>query len=144
MKEPASGDVSAVILLGDGQWPGISLTDIWPDWEAYEALSIEIENPEVTNLPIGIRIHDRDHRHNQTFDDRFNRRIDLVPGRQTLQIDLREICEAPAGRKMNMAEIDGLVFFATGRQAGRRFVLHDLRLVEPNTLDDRDLSSCRF
>lgn len=144
IKEPTSGKVSAAILLGDGQWPGISFPDIWPNWEAYEALSIEIENPEVTNLPISIRIHDRDHRHNQTFDDRFNRRMDLVPGRQTLQIDLREIREAPAGRKMNMAEIDGLILFTTRRQAGRRFVLHDIRLVEPSTLNDRDLSSSRF
>ena len=70
--------------------------------------------------------------------------MDLVPGRQTLQIDLREIREAPAGRKMNMAEIDGLILFTTRRQAGRRFVLHDLRLVEPSTLNDRDLSSSRF
>jgi hypothetical protein len=138
MKEPTSGDVSAVILLGDGQWPGISLTDIWPDWEAYEALIIEIENPEVTNLPISIRIHDRGHRNNQTYNDRFNRRFDLVPGRQTFQIDLGEIRDAPVGRKMNMAEIDGLVLFTTRKQAGRRFVLHELRLVGTRTLNNGD------
>jgi hypothetical protein len=132
-KEPMSGRVSAVILLGDGQWPGISFTDIWPNWEAYDALEVDIENPEATTLPISIRIHDRDHRHNRTFDDRFNRRIDLAPGRQVLEIDLEEIREAPSGRKMNMAEIDEVILFSTRKQAGRRFVLHDLSLVGPST-----------
>ena len=131
-KAPTSGGVSAVILLGDGQWPGISFTDIWPNWEAYDALKVDIENPEATTLPISIRIHDRDHRDNRTFDDRFNRRIDLAPGRQVLEIDLKEIREAPVGRKMNMAEIDEVLLFSTRKQAGRRLVLHDLSLVEPS------------
>jgi hypothetical protein len=137
-KEPISGKVSAVILLGDGQWPGISFADIWPNWEAYDALRVDIENPEATILPIGIRIHDRDHRHSQAFDDRFNRRIDLAPGRQVLEIDLKEIREAPLGRKMNMAEIDEVILFSTRKQAGRRLVLHDLSLVGPSAPDRTD------
>lgn len=137
-KEPMSGRVSAVILLGDGQWPGISFTDIWPNWEAYDALKVDVENPEATTLPISIRIHDRDHRHNRTYDDRFNRRIDLAPGRQVLEIDLNEVREAPSGRKMNMAKIDEVILFSTRKQARRRLVLHDLTLVGPGTPNHTD------
>jgi len=137
-REPTTDGVSAVILLDDVQWPGISFTDVWPDWEAYEALVIEIENPDVTNLPIAIRIHDRRHRDNQEYDDRFNRSLSLVPGRQSIRIGLEEVREAPVGRKMNMKEIDGLVLFAARDQAGRQFILHDLRLVEGGSANDPD------
>jgi hypothetical protein len=138
MTEQTSKSVSASILLGDGQWPGIAFTDIWPNWETYEALDIEIENPEVTDLSINIRIHDRNHRHSQKFEDRFNRTVSLTPGRQTLRINVSEIRKAPVGRMMNMAEIDGLILFATRQQAGRRVVLHSLCLVVPSMTNDRN------
>lgn len=133
IEDETSGEVSAEILLGDGQWPGIAFTDIWPDWEAYEALVVEIENPEADDLPITIRVNDRRHRHNEVFDDRFNRRVELVPGRQRLRIDLSEVREAPAGRMMDMTEVDDLVFFSTRQEAGRRFVIHRLCLVSAGT-----------
>lgn len=129
IENDTSGEVSAGVLLGDGQWPGIAFIDIWPNWEAYEALDVEIENPEAEDLPISIRINDRRHRHNQVFDDRFNRRIELAPGRQTLRIDLREVREAPIGRVMDMTEVDELIIFTGRQEAGRSFVIHKLRLV---------------
>jgi hypothetical protein len=41
---------------------------------------------------------------------------------------LSDIQNAPADRQMNMAEIDGLMIFATRQESGRRFVLHEIRL----------------
>jgi VanZ family protein len=123
------GAVSADILLRDGPWPGIAFNDLWPNWEPYAALNIEIENPQPDELSVNIRVHDGKYRAGeQRYNDRFNRRVDLAPGLQTIPIMLTDIRDAPAGRQMNMAEIDGLIIFATKQEAGKRFVLHEIRL----------------
>jgi VanZ family protein len=120
---------SAEVSLGDGPWPGIIFHDLWPNWEPYSALIIEIENPGAESLPVNIRVHDRAHRKgDQPYGDRFNRSVDLAPGTQTIRISLSDIQSAPAGRQMNMAEIDGLVVFCTRQESGRKFVLHRIRL----------------
>lgn len=129
---PHSNDASAAasvnIQLGDGPWPGILFSDLWPNWEPYETLVIAIENPESDELPINLRVHDREHRKEQRYRDRFNRTIELAPGRHMVRISLSDIQEAPDGRHMNLSEIDGLVIFATRQEAGRRFILYEIRL----------------
>lgn len=127
--DPESGAAAAEVVLGDGRWPGIAFEALWPDWRAYDALEIEFENPSAEPLPLTIRIDDRSHRSNQTHEDRFNRPVQLAPGRQTVRIGMQVLREAPAGRSMNLAEIDRLIVFAPAGLAGRRFILHDLRLV---------------
>lgn len=122
------GVASANILLKDGPWPGVVFGEVWPNWKPYTALVIEIDNPGPDALPINVRVHDRDHRGKQLFDDRFNRRIELAPGRQTIHIKLADIEDAPAGRRMDMGNIDELIIFATAQESGRRLVLHDIRL----------------
>ena len=93
------------------------------------ALVIEIENPESDDLSVNIRVDDREHQHGeQRFGDRFNRKVDLAPGIQTIRIALTAIKHAPDQRQMNMAEIVGLIIFATRQESGRRFVLHEIRL----------------
>lgn len=127
-RDDSPGSVAANILLKDGPWPGIVFNDLWPNWEPYAALIIDIENPDADALRINVRVHDRDHRDDPRYNDRFNRRVELAPGRQPLRIMLTDIQGAPAHRQMNMAEIDGLVIFATRQESGRRFVLHEIRL----------------
>jgi len=121
--------LSAEVTLEDGPWPGIIFHDIWPNWAPYSALIIEIENPEPESLSVNFRVHDRAHRKGeQLHSDRFNLGVDLAPGIQTIRITLADIQNAPAGRQMNMAEIDGLILFGIQQDSGRRFVLHDIWL----------------
>jgi len=120
---------SAEIILENGPWPGIIFSDLWPNWEPYSTLVIEIENPDSDIFPVNIRVHDRAHRDgDQPYSDRFNLSADLAPGLQTFRVALADIQSAPAERQMNMAEIDGLVVFATQKEAGRSFVLHEIFL----------------
>jgi VanZ family protein len=121
--------VSAEITIKDGPWPGIIFHDLWPDWEPFSALVVEIENPDKEVLPLNIRVHDRTHRGgHQTYGDRFNHSVDLRPGKKIFRIELADIRRAPAERQMDLAKIDGLVIFTTRQQAGRRFILHEIRL----------------
>ncbi|MDH3416705.1 MAG: VanZ family protein [Gammaproteobacteria bacterium] len=129
IRSSAITSYSAEVSLGDGPWPGIIFHDLWPNWEPYSNLTIEIENPGAEPLPVNIRVHDRAHRDgDQPYGDRFNRSADLAPGTQTIRIALADIQSAPSGRQMNMAEIDGLVVFCTQQESGRKFVLHNIRL----------------
>lgn len=120
---------SAEVSLDDGPWPGIIFHDLWPNWEPYSTLVVELENPGTESLPLNIRVHDRTHRNgDQPYDDRFNLSVDLAPGFQSIRIALTDLQSAPTGRQMDMTEIDGLVVFATQQEAGRKFVLHVVRL----------------
>lgn len=123
------GSVSAEITLRSGPWPGIVFHDLWPNWEPYSTLVIDLENPESEPIPISIRVHDRTHINgDQPYNDRFSRSIELAPGRHVLQFALTDIQNAPADRQMNLAAIEGLVVFCNQREAGRQFVLHGMRL----------------
>ena len=120
---------SAEVFLQDGPWPGIIFHDLWPNWEHFSALVVEIENAGAESLSVNIRVHDRAHRDGeQPYSDRFNRRVDLAPGTTVIRVTIADIQSAPAGRQMNMAKIDGLAVFCTQQESGRQFVLHDIRL----------------
>jgi VanZ family protein len=120
---------SAEVSLGDGPWPGIIFHDLWPNWEPYTALVIEIENPETESLLVNVRVHDRTHKlGDQPHADRFNMSYELQQGRHTLRIPLEEIRNAPRGRKMNLSQIEGIVVFCSAGNAGRQFQLAEIRL----------------
>jgi hypothetical protein len=107
----------------------IDFHDPWSDWRSYEALVLDIDNLDSKTLPLTIRIHDEAHLiGDQPHEDRFNRRLDLAPGRHSINLDLAEVKQAPDGRDMDMGHIDGLVLFGTEKEAGSRFVIHDIRL----------------
>ena len=58
------------------------------------------------------RIHDRLHKfHDQAFEDRFHQKFILRPGWNDLRISLAEVRHAPAGREMDMHEIEGFGMF---------------------------------
>jgi len=129
VERPDTNSVVAEILLKDGAWPGIIFHDIWPNWQPYTALIFDIDNPDDDPLPLGVRVHDVTHsRGDQPYRDRFNRMLELAPGPNTIRIPLDEIRTAPAGREMNMSEIEGLAIFATRAEAGRRFQLREVFL----------------
>jgi hypothetical protein len=120
---------SAEVSLGDGAWPGIIFHDVWPNWEPYTALVIEIENPGAKPLPVNIRVHDRAHKlGDQPHADRFNMSYELQEGRHTLRIPLEDIRNAPRGRQMDMSQIEGIVVFCSAGNAGRQFQLAEIRL----------------
>lgn len=124
-----SDAVSVELTLQDCAWPGIAFHDLWPNWEEYAALIIEIENPDTEDLNTIIRVNDRRHKLGaQNFSDRFNKNVKLAPGVHTIRIALADIEVAPETRNMDMAEIDSLIIFASRRETGRHFILHSIRL----------------
>jgi hypothetical protein len=128
LHEEGSEDVIGAITFKEGRWPGIEFHDLWPNWESYSELVIEIENPGPGVLPINIRVDDVEHRRSQSFDDRFNKMVELPRGRQSIRIKLADIRNGPILRQLDLKKVDGLFIFGSNEEAGRRVILHEIRL----------------
>jgi len=129
VRRSVSRSFAAEVSLGDGPWPGIVFHDLWPNWEPYSTLVIEIENPELESFPINIRVHDRVHTlGDQAYDDRFDMTDTLHSGHYTLEIPLEQIRNAPEARQMDLSQIDGIVVFCSSNNAGRVINLIEIRL----------------
>ena len=107
--------------------PGVSLHEPVPDWRGYKTLIVDVENPEVEPLNLGVRVHDR--RHGKMFFDRFNRRFELAPTeRRTLRIELEDIQRGPRERLMDMGHISDITLFRGAKSGSRRVRIYSLRL----------------
>ncbi|TVP54246.1 MAG: hypothetical protein EA349_11895 [Halomonadaceae bacterium] len=122
MPQEPGGHVLAVNLPAGGG--GLALDHLVSDWHGCEALLFRLwaEQP----VTLRLRIHDLDH--DWRYKDRFNHSLSLVPGWQTLAIPLEQIAGAPAGRRLNLRQIQEVALF--NRDAGHEFgfQLSEIRL----------------
>lgn len=117
-----------VAPIGGSRWAGITLLEPLPDWTGYSQLEIDIINPHYEPLTLFLRIDDRIH--NQDFDDRFNRRLDIPAHQRTrIRVPLSEVRRSPASRLMALDDIANLVLFADAQIGARAFYLCGMRLL---------------
>jgi hypothetical protein len=108
-------------------WPGVAVDEPHADWRGYQALMMDLENPTAVNLPLSLRVHDRSH--NDEFRDLFNREFTLdARTRQTLRFPLVEIEAAPAGRRLQLQAVAGLMIYRSDRQSGGEFRVYRIWL----------------
>lgn len=113
----------------DERWPGIEIHDLHGDWRPYDTMTVQLTVEEGGPVDLVIRVHDRRHRSGQGgYGDRFNRTFALVPGLHTLEIPIAEIRSSPAGREMDLNQVDAIFLFTTREFAGRRIRLYEVRL----------------
>jgi len=128
------GGGSRLNLRGDGLqvrfgmelYSGFSLKYFPSDWSGYHVLSINIRNPGTDAVYLTCRIHDQ--HHDQSYEDRFNRRFTITPGEHTVNIDLQEVAAAPRGRTMDMKNIGGLGCFTVRLAAPRVLIIRKIAL----------------
>lgn len=117
------------VLLSQDDTPGLHLVEPAPDWRGYRLLSIAVINPGDATLHLVVRVHDR--QHNQQVTDRF-KRLYVIPAHQRTRIEIpvRDIENAPRGRRMDMSHIAGIVIFDPDRPApiGAAFYVEAIRL----------------
>lgn len=114
------------------QFSTVMLDDMPRDWRGYQTLSLQITNPSNQPVSVVLRINDIAHIYNnQKGDDRFRKRVELLPGVSTIEIDLQAVKAAPASRKMNMNEVQALMLFTTSLPEPHRLLIDNLQLVEP-------------
>jgi hypothetical protein len=107
------------------------LNEPYPDWTGHEALSFEFFVPGEREIEIGIRIDDR--RHPVPFGQRFNRRVDLEPGFNSLRIPMEEIVADPIERDLDISSIRRIIVFPIDPVGGHEIYLRRVFL-EPQTI----------
>ena len=98
------------LSLFPSAYPGIVIKEPVGDWTGYQSLLITIysENPE----PIKLSIRIDDIYYNNTYNDRFNRRVEIVKGINEIRIPLDDIRYAPMMREMDMSNISLIILFS--------------------------------
>jgi hypothetical protein len=89
---------------------------------------MDIYNPSEKPLEINLRINDVLHNSNNTFEDRFNRRIQLISGWNSVVIPIDAIQKAPAQRQLQLDAIASLAIFTMRLPEARDIYLDNLVL----------------
>lgn len=117
------------VELSGAFWSLLEFHDVYPNWNEYTNLLLDLEIEGDTAMDINIRIHDRTHRSgDQDQSDRFDRKFTLLPGRNKVHIRIRDIANAPHHRRMDMTEVDALVVYSAFRNAFRVLRVYEIRL----------------
>jgi hypothetical protein len=106
----------------------VSFDEFFNSWQGYEFLSMDIYNPSEKPLEINLRINDVLHNSNNTFEDRFNRRIQLISGWNSVVIPIDAIQQAPAQRQLQLDAIASLAIFTMRLPEARDIYLDNLVL----------------
>jgi VanZ family protein len=106
------GRASLRVQLMPNKYAGLTLNHFPEDWRGYSTLRFSVFNASHAAIRITCRIHDKEHIHNgEAYSDRFNERFMLAPGWNDLSIPLDRIKNAPAGRTMDLARVQGLALY---------------------------------
>jgi hypothetical protein len=96
--------------LRDGRFAGFVVDEPYPDWSGHRQLRIELYVPDPEPIRLRVRIHDV--RHNNDFEDRFNREFAVGKGRHVLTIPLADVRKGPARRELDLSRVNGIGFYA--------------------------------
>lgn len=114
-----TGEQAMRVSFGTSNWPGLHFAEPSPDWRGYDALAIDVTNPNIAAMLLNIRIHDR--AHNSDYSDRFNTQVVLEPLERTvLRFPITDISSAPRNRSLDINEISGLILFVNGNTEPER------------------------
>ncbi|MCK5913467.1 MAG: CIA30 family protein, partial [Desulfuromusa sp.] len=125
-----SGRSSLQVKLTTQRYSGIGLKDFPADWSGYQAVSLQVFNPDQHPLQLHFRIHDQFHRiHKNVYGDRYNASFELKPGWNQLLVSLDKVAHAPKGRLLDLTRIAGMGVFVGKLDQPRTIYLDDVKLI---------------
>ncbi|PWB76148.1 hypothetical protein C3F09_00940 [candidate division GN15 bacterium] len=120
-REINPGDSANHVLRVDFQtytYTGLILQDLYPDWRGYRTLDFSVYSISPRTEQLRLRIDDREALNQR--DDRFERIVDILPGRNQISVPLEEVQHGPPdGRSMDMSRIKRIVLFAASQPRHR-------------------------
>ena len=124
------GRSSLKASLNTTKYSGATISHCPEDWREHRFLEFSIFNASPRVLKITCTVQDRmPTMKPQGYHDRFNRRFPLAPGWNTIRIATNEIQHAPKDRKMDLADIQRIDFFATRLTHPETIYIDYVRLV---------------
>jgi len=116
----------AVIFKSRGAYPGLFMTDGPRDWGEYGRLCFDVYLVGNAERSIWVRVDDRaDY---PPYDDRAQTMVTLVPGPNSVCLDLASLLRTPSGRALNRQSIRRWGLFFDDAQGGETFFLDHIRL----------------
>jgi len=94
-------------------YTGLILQDFSPDWRGYTYLSFSVYSWSPQAEKLRLRIDDTQAQNRR--DDRFERIIELPPGKTEIELPLAEIERGPHDRMLNLDRIKRIVLFSASR-----------------------------
>lgn len=120
------GEYALEVHLAPGIYPGVSMVHLINDWRDYTSLSFDAFLSGSSPLEITARINDE--KHNQEYNDRFNKQFILQPNHNHITINLEEVKKSPSGRLMDMAHIQTICMFSHNLKESRKIYFDNFRL----------------
>ena len=123
---------NAKVLHADflpAKYPTLIFDHFPRDWSGYKHIEIVAYNPVHDDVSLYIRIHDFAHFEKTShYGDRYNNKLRLKPGWNTLKIDLEDIRLAPRDREMDMRRIHQLMLFFPNLSSPKTLLIREIRL----------------
>jgi hypothetical protein len=110
-----------------GEYPGLELFELPPDWRGFRELLITVHNPGPEAAVFFVRANDIFH--DGQYVDRYNRDFSIgAAATQTYRIFLQEILNAPAGRKLDLSKMTTLIVFETRERGVHNIDVREISL----------------
>lgn len=127
----SGGSSSLKIKLGTQQYSGVGLKYFPCDWRGYDQLNFDVFNSEAEPIKLTLRIHDNNHRQQkQRYSDRFNRSFIVLPGKNSIEVDLVDVQAAPETRTLDLSAVQGVGMFTVSSPREKIIYLDNLRLTK--------------
>ena len=127
LEHATHGESSLAVDFAPGRWPSATLAGPPPDWTAYDALVFDVFVDAGGAIPLVVKVVDADH--DGTYEDRFQQEMSLLPGEHRVEIPLARVAEGPVRRRLDLARVEAVQWFADGLDRPRTIHLDDVRLV---------------
>ena len=98
----------ARVTFYPSQYPGLAFKGPFPDWNGYQALTLDIFSPADSTLEVHLMVKDYK---SASYDNRYNGKFEIGKGYNTIRIQLSDIENAPKYRQLNLASIYVIHFF---------------------------------
>jgi hypothetical protein len=108
-------------------YPGLFMTDVYRDWSAYRQLCFDLYLTGSSERALWVRADDRSDY--PPYGDRAQTLITLVPGANSICLDLDSFLVTPGGRSMNRSRVMSWGMFFESAQGGETFFIDNIRLV---------------
>ncbi|MGI9263581.1 MAG: VanZ family protein [Gammaproteobacteria bacterium] len=120
------GQAVSTMQFHTAPWPGVIISEPYPDWRGYETLRFDVFS--LLDRPVPIVLHVSDVLHNDERKDRFNRIFTVNPGLNEYAIATSALQQAPVGREMQLSQISRMVLFTRPPKESFEIYLSDIWL----------------
>jgi len=113
-------------MYGNEEYPGFG-AGIKESWAGAGKFLVDVYNPASTEITLSYRIDDR--KDNPPYADRANGRLVVMPGENTLSLDLDSMRTSGSGRQLDLDRICSLLFFVHRPEKKIIVYLDNMRLL---------------